>query len=468
MGDTFFIKRAIFCGYAVEDSIGSWGAVASDPDHAPETKVCLGIEPSFWRQSQDRLQMEGAFFAGWAPGVAQSQPPSAAAAAPVGGPLDSADPPVAAATSALGSQENAGVFSTARLVAAEPAHNSALVATVAFEPAPASAPAPCLRVPAATVDGGTPPQPGLDGGFQGLVPGGQWRAVRTVDGARSVQSLWFGGACAAHAAWPAGQGRLYKAVSASRPAGRAADGQWPSVCFARPGGAFAAECLVGAAGHPGGVFPARLSARQWRARTVSWGDATGNRRAPRRNAPGTTASHHLLAAPLQPPPTARGAGSRRARQAVSQESPEISAPVARTAIRTGLHRAPGAQQRRNPLGGPQAVYWRGLCGAVHWSAPNQARDLWGPVRAFAHRASARTGNGSHAPGTLSAWSSPQQKSKSVTYVLASKCHPCVGTVPTPALSLGERGNGPPVYWNSTIHVFGKFTVQVGKRQIIFD
>src|SRR4029450_94667 len=42
---------------------------------------------------------------------------------------------------------------------------------------------------ASRADGTDPAQPGLDCGFQRLVPHGGWRAPRAADGARSVQPL---------------------------------------------------------------------------------------------------------------------------------------------------------------------------------------------------------------------------------------------------------------------------------------
>jgi len=274
---------------------------------------------SFWDQPQNRVQVATVISGGGPPRFAEPVAPSQTDAVSRGAGVVAAFAAAGPSASAMGTEKSPCLVSAAGLAAAHSAHAGAVAATVGAGPASTPAAAQGLRVPASAPDGGAPPQSSLDGGFQGLVPGGQWRAMRTVDGARSVQSLWFGGARAAHATWPAGQGRLYKVVSGLRQAGCDADGQWQSVCFARPGGAFAAERLVGAAGHSGGVFPPGLSARQWRARTISWGVATGNRRTPRGDAPGTTASHHLLAVSLQPPPAARGAGASRASQMVSQE-----------------------------------------------------------------------------------------------------------------------------------------------------
>ena len=57
MGNTFLIKEAVFCGYAVEDSICCWGAVALGPialitSGLPEYEVRAGT-----RGSELRLTM---------------------------------------------------------------------------------------------------------------------------------------------------------------------------------------------------------------------------------------------------------------------------------------------------------------------------------------------------------------------------------------------------------------------------
>src|SRR5262245_51638259 len=61
MGNTFFIEWAVFCGYAVEQSICNWGATPFGDGVAPEGKVCGKLVSRIRHQSQDRLQMEGAF-----------------------------------------------------------------------------------------------------------------------------------------------------------------------------------------------------------------------------------------------------------------------------------------------------------------------------------------------------------------------------------------------------------------------
>src|SRR6185312_4894452 len=63
MGDTFFIKQLVFCGYAVEEAICDWGAPTLDAGVAPEGKVGVLLVSSFRREPQDGLQVEAAFFA---------------------------------------------------------------------------------------------------------------------------------------------------------------------------------------------------------------------------------------------------------------------------------------------------------------------------------------------------------------------------------------------------------------------
>src|ERR1700734_3171373 len=144
MGDTFLIKEAVFRGYAVEDSICCWGALAFGRGIAPERKVCGLSLPSFRHQPEDCLQMEGAFYSWRASSFARSLSPAAPDASPTGWQVDQPDPAVAQAAAALGTQENPGTLSAAGLGAAERTNHCPLVQAAGADPAAATAAAQSL------------------------------------------------------------------------------------------------------------------------------------------------------------------------------------------------------------------------------------------------------------------------------------------------------------------------------------
>src|SRR6202012_1150595 len=145
-------------------------------------------------------------------------------------------------------------------------------------------------------------------------------------------------------------------------------GQWKPVCLARAGWIFAVERVVDAAGDTGRVDAAGLPARQRFARAVSPGDEAGKDATcgPQQTGPATPL--RFVAAEIQPPTAARGIGAKGARPAVSQEPPKIYRKTGRDSLWPELSRSQSSQQRRNPVGGKKAIYWRGLCGAMGGAA----------------------------------------------------------------------------------------------------
>src|SRR5690348_6439217 len=87
MGDTFFVKEAVFRGYAVEHSIEGWGAMALGAGIASEGKVGWSLVPKFWHQPQNGVQVAATFFGGWTARVAGSLAATQSSAAPMGWPL---------------------------------------------------------------------------------------------------------------------------------------------------------------------------------------------------------------------------------------------------------------------------------------------------------------------------------------------------------------------------------------------
>jgi hypothetical protein len=438
MGDTFLIKEAVFCGYAVEDSICYWGAVAFGQGIAPEGKVGGLSVPLFRHQPEDCLQMEDTLYPWWASSLARSLSATAPDASPTGWQVDQPDPAVAQGATALGAQENSGALSAAGLGAAQRTNHCPMVQAVGADTATATAAAQSLCAKASVPDRGAPAQSGLDGRFQGMVSRGQRGALRAVDGARPPQSLRVGCADAGHPAGRARQSRLYRALSTAGNAGGHPDRQRESFRIERPGRAFAFERLVAAVGDQCGVYPSGLSARQRCPRAVSWSDETGNRQASRPDAKGAAASDNDMVVALQSSAPARGAGTNGSGKVVPQEPAEVSQAPGTTQIWPGLSGATGSQQRRDPMVRSQAVYWRGIRGSESGTSLHPPGSSRGVFYQIARRAPARTGYGSHASGTLQAPSPQKQKVRSVTYVLSSKCHPCVVTVHSPALSLRRR------------------------------
>src|SRR5579863_7842214 len=434
MGDTFFIELGVFCGHAVENSIGCWGALAVDEGLAPEGNVGARGLPDFRCQSQDHLQMETSVYGRRTAGVARRVSPATSNAAPSGRPLDQADQAVAPETSSLGCQEVACLLLSAGLASPGRANDCPLVEAPGTGASCSALPPQGVRTKVSGPDDGEPAPPGLERGFQGLVPCGQWGAVRTVDGAGFVQPLWAHGQSVAHAAVEAGAGSVYEAFPRTRDARSHSSGQWRTLCLDRAGRAFAVECLVGTVGNQRGVYATRLPAGQWGARTISSGDETRNGKASRLDASGAAASDDGLVAPLQPTAPPRGVRTDDAGREISQKSTEVSWEFARSEIWDGIRGAARSQQWRDPVGWSQTFYWRGLRGPAGRIAPSSSRSVCSLFRAVVDRTPARARPGSHASNALSASWPSSPKIESVTHVLASNCHPCVVTVPTPALS----------------------------------
>src|ERR1700749_3929948 len=105
MGDTFYVEGAVFCGHAVENTIGGWGALALDAGVAPEGKVGWGVVPNFWCQTHDGLERELPFYAWRGAGFPGSFAPAQADAAPVLRALDLAIETVASKALRLGAEK---------------------------------------------------------------------------------------------------------------------------------------------------------------------------------------------------------------------------------------------------------------------------------------------------------------------------------------------------------------------------
>ena len=269
MGNTFFVKEAVFRGHAVEDTVCSWGAVELGQGSAPERKVVDSGMPSFWDQSQDGLQMEEAIYSRWTCCIAGPIQTATANARTTGRPMDRAYREDAQKESGLGSQEDPCAVSAAKIAAAQRTNDWPMVEAIGFYAYAAQTTSQSLCARASSPDGGAAFQSRLDSRLQGLVSKRQWRALRTFDRTRFVQSLRFVGSSTGQSARAACPGRFYCTFSATRIARGDSDRQRKPVCFHRPSGPFASECLVGSVGDRSGIYSTWLSARQWGTRAIS-------------------------------------------------------------------------------------------------------------------------------------------------------------------------------------------------------
>ena len=327
MGDTFLLKQTVFCGYAVENSICIWGAMALDQGVAPQRKVRWNIGAGI-SGSAARRRTNGRR----ALCKADGEPCAIDARRPHRMPRRLPGKWTRRTASRLRKKHPHWGPKKIRAHWLRQGLRPPCVRTIArwlkrlglTRPLRRRLTAQGVSAPASPFDPGAPAQSGMDGGFQRMVSGRKWPTVRTVDRARSLQSLWAAGAAAAEPAWPACQGRLYEAFSRPRRAGSDSDRQRKPLRLAGAGGAFALERLVGAAGDPRGVYPASVSARQRGPRTISWGAETGNHPAGGLDAPRAAASNDGLAAELQPGAATRSAGPETARPSLPEKPAALS------------------------------------------------------------------------------------------------------------------------------------------------
>ena len=434
MGDTFFIKQAVFCGHAVEHSICCWGATTPDGDVAPERKVAAILVPCFRREPQDGIQMAAAFSERRAAGIARSLSPARADAAPVERTEYPTDTVLAREAPGLGTQEAASAVAAGRAPGTESANDSSVAQTIELRGRTAPASAQSLCVPVSGADSGSTPQSGLDSGFQRLVSHRERRTVRTVDRAGSVQPLRAGSEAACDPTLAASSTSVYKAFSGVWEAGDYSRGQWEPLRIERPGGAFATECLVDATGHTSGVHAARPSSGQRSPRTISSGNETRNDTPGCLESAGATTSDYELAQALQSKPTPRSAGTEKTARVLSQKSAAFSQKPSRVVLSAWRSGAAGSQQRRDSLGRAQTFCGRSFRRANGSPQAIAPGSLVGLFFQTPDRPSSSTRRRSDAASSLQTSTGRSSKTKSVTYVLASKCHPCVGTVPSPALS----------------------------------
>src|ERR1035438_2755119 len=314
------------------------------------------------------------------------------------------------------------------------AHDYTLAAAVAVESAAPPPPGPGAAGGGLRIDPGANRQSSMDGGFQRLVADGGWPAGGSLDRARPVQPLFADGAVAARSAVVAGAGGLPTVVPPAWPAAGDSRGQRRPVCLGGPRGFVAFACVVDGLGPPGRIYPARPSARQWRARTDAPGVEGRDDATAFPQPAGAATAAGSLAAELQSGTTARGVAAKNS-GAILSVWPELSGQGRAAGEVSGhLGAAPRAQQWPDPVARPPAFCGRGGGG------------LQGRTQAVVGGQGVRVSGGNfvgRAAG-VGCWRTPAcgrcapasdlPKEKSVTDVLASLCYPCPGLVPSPALS----------------------------------
>ena len=435
IGYTLGKDLGLFHGHVVEIYFFGSSAHRLCKTGAQGPTIVCGSVSHFPDQSQNRLQMEATFSAarfGW---IARPFAPPQKVPSSDPGWLVAADPTFAAPTSALGSQETPGTVasSISPSTGSGGTNDHVVVAAMAVDPPPTRPASPRPAVAAPETDGADAVQSGMDGGLQGLVPNPRRTADRTVDRTGFVQSISFGGTAVARPAMVACARSVYTVVPAFWFASGYPGGQWRPVWIQRPGGADAFECLVDGVGHPSGVYCAGSSRTEWCART----NASGTQSRPggsclQHDASSTTANRSL-GQWLQWSSSARSAGPANAGGMLPQRpTVPVDQPVA-VELSQELEGTQRPQQWADSMAGETSLCRRSL--RRYESRIETCRD-----------GQARRVSGSRATGGVARigclWSPafglrPQasdQRSKSVTYVLASLCYPCPCPVPTPALS----------------------------------
>ncbi len=442
IGYTLGKDLGLFHGHVVEIYFFGSSAYRLCKTGAQGPTIVCGSMSHFPDQSQNRLQMEATFSAARFGRIARPlAPPQKVPPSDLGW-LVAADPTFAAPTSALGSKETPGTVASSipPSTGSGGTNDHVVVAAMAVDPPPTRPASPRPAVAAPETDGADAVQSGMDGGLQGLVPNPRRTADRTVDRTGFVQSISFGGTAAARPAMVACARSVYTVVLAFWFASDYPGGQWrPVWIIQRPGGTDAFECLVDGVGHPSGVYCAGSSRTEWCART----NASGTQSRPggsclQHDASSTTANRSL-GQWLQWSSSARSAGPANAGGMLPQRpTVSVDQPVA-VELSQGLEGTQRPQQWADSMAGETSLCRRSL--RRYESRIETCRD-----------GQARRVSGSRATGGVARigclWSPafglrPQasdQRSKSVTYVLASLCYPCPCPVPSSVLSpLAPRG-----------------------------
>jgi hypothetical protein len=423
MINRFVIGWAVFHGYAVEDYFSDWGAGAFDSRTAPRAKVGQTMLSRSTGQPDDGLEVATAILARRSTWFARSVASSAPDAPADGTGLGAAHRTVAPPASELGCQEAPG--------GVVPGVGSANIALCTYDRPLGGAIGLGAATSASSAQGGSgtasdadcrsKSQSSVDGGLQRLVPDGRRDTCRTVDGARSVQPLRFGGTVVGRPTMAASSSCDERTFPRKRYAGSDPGGQRRALCVQRACRIVAFERVVDAVGDSSGVHTPGSSRGQRSARTVSSSAEAGDRPATGTHTSGTTAPDDGVVEVLQPGTTARGVGAVCAREVLSEEWPALSAVPAARKVSGGLDGATGSKQRRDSMARTTAICWGGVrwsAGRVEATSPRSVERVFHP---FADRSPARCRCRSDAPHGVSASAARSSENQSVSHVLSSKC-----------------------------------------------
>ncbi len=272
MVNTFEFISPVLLGHVKGSSASGATAGVCEVGFEGPTKH-VAIVSDVWIQPHDRLQVEEALRARWVPWALRPEEPAPHLAKANKSQMVDPNCAFASGPSQLGKSQTAGWITQEISRSTSSCGPDDWSVSQENETESASTPthSPGSAEKTWSTDCSSSQQSGLDGGFQRLVPHPRWPASRTIDGARSVQSLCAKHSVIARSKMGAGAADLSGTVSKVRlPLGHP-NGQRQSVWKHRPRRAFAVECLVDRTGHPSGVHSARSSRTEWRARA----DASG-------------------------------------------------------------------------------------------------------------------------------------------------------------------------------------------------
>ena len=435
MGNRIVKHKRIFQGHVLEIYIfgSSAGSLCEIAVEGPTTHGAS--VPNFWDQSENRLQVERTLWRARKARNARSEPTAGRLATADAGALAQSHPAIATAPPAVGGKEDPATSAPTISLAAPARRANDHVVAGAVEVGAATTPEVSTGSPVAApaLDGAQAFQSGMDGGLQGLVPNPRRTADRTVDSAGFVQSISFGDPAAARSAMVACTRSVYAVVPAFWFASGYPGGQRRPFWIQRSGGADAFECLVDGVGHPSGVYCAGSSRTEWCARTNAPGTQSRPGGSGFQHDASSTTANRSLGQLLQWSSSARSAGPANAGRMLPQgPTVPVDQPVA-VELSQGLEGTQCPQQWADSMAGETSLCRRSL--RRYESRIETCRD-----------GQAHCVSGSRATGGVARigcwWSSafglrPQasdQRSKSVTYVLASLCYPCLCPVPSPVLS----------------------------------
>jgi hypothetical protein len=362
MVDTFSEISGLFKEHAMESMLCDWRTFAVCKVGFAGRRHVQGFVSLFWNQPNGWLQMEGSICAARPAGSPRwfaSAPPLAATDCEAVVELDwAAAPP----SSVLGCAQDSWMAEATLSPgwSAVGADDS----SVAQENETGEGPAAETPRPldgAGRADPTPKTQSGMDDRLQGVVSHWGWAASRAVDGARSVQPVWFGGQTVEESALEASSSRLGGTVPTLRSAGGDSRRQRNAVWIDGTSGLVAFECLVDRLGDSSGIHRSRSSRAKWSARTISSRAEKRNNTAASDEGTSSAASQQRMVGGLQPNAPARGTGTAHTCLGVSTQSSALYPEAYRMEVCSRLGNATSAKQWRGQMERKETIFGGGLC-----------------------------------------------------------------------------------------------------------